>query len=118
MLVSNSAEMQLKKPRKLRKRLGIATGLLAVCYAGAYAFFAHAMRQTPDEFSQLMARVSPVPFLVFPFESMWLQARAGALHPDDSAPDFKLPLLDHSGEVSLSSFRGVKPVVLIFGSYT
>ncbi len=36
------------------------------------------------------------------------------------APDFKLPLL-HAGDkapVTLSSFRGKKPVALIFGSYT
>ena len=34
------------------------------------------------------------------------------------APDFSLPLLDHSGSVKLSSFRRDRPVVLVFGSYT
>lgn len=34
------------------------------------------------------------------------------------APDFTLPLSDGSSEVTLSSFRGSKPVALIFGSYT
>jgi hypothetical protein len=34
------------------------------------------------------------------------------------APDFDLPLLNGSGRVRLSSFRGAKPVALIFGSYT
>ena len=106
------------KPRKLWKRLGIGAGVLAITYAGAYGFFAHAMRQTPDEFARVMAHVGPVPFVVFPFESMWLQARAGALQAGDAAPDFELPLLDHSGAVRLASFRGSKPVVLIFGSYT
>src|SRR5262245_65913339 len=36
----------------------------------------------------------------------------------EPAPDFCLTKADGSGEVSLRSFRGKKPVVLIFGSYT
>ena len=36
----------------------------------------------------------------------------------DVAPDFSLPLLKGGGEVALSSFRGKRPVVLIFASYT
>lgn len=34
------------------------------------------------------------------------------------APDFKLPHLGGAEQVQLSSFRGRKPVALIFGSYT
>ncbi len=34
------------------------------------------------------------------------------------APDFKLPRLGSAEQVQLSSFRGRKPVALIFGSYT
>ena len=34
------------------------------------------------------------------------------------APDFNLPLLGSAKHVQLSSFRGQKPVGLIFGSYT
>jgi hypothetical protein len=34
------------------------------------------------------------------------------------APDFKLPRLGGTDYVQLSSFRGRKPVALIFGSYT
>jgi hypothetical protein len=34
------------------------------------------------------------------------------------APDFSLPLVKGGGEVKLSSFRGKRPVVLIFASYT
>ena len=62
--------------------------------------------------------VGPVPFLLFPFETMWKHARAGALRIGDAAPDFRLPLLDGTGSVELSSFRGSRPVVLIFGSFT
>ncbi len=36
----------------------------------------------------------------------------------EMAPDFTLPLAEGGTEVTLSSFRGTKPVALIFGSYT
>lgn len=41
-------------------------------------------------------------------------------HPKvgEPAPDFELDLHDGSGQVRLSSFRGDRPVVLIFGSLT
>jgi hypothetical protein len=34
------------------------------------------------------------------------------------APDFELPRLGAGDQVRLSTFRGRKPVALIFGSYT
>lgn len=40
------------------------------------------------------------------------------LKEGDVAPDFSLPRVRGKGEVKLSSFRGKRPVVLIFGSYT
>ena len=41
-------------------------------------------------------------------------------HPKvgEPAPDFTLDRYDGSGTVSLSQFRGARPVVLIFGSLT
>lgn len=36
----------------------------------------------------------------------------------EPAPDFELLRLDANGSVRLSSRRGVKPVALIFGSFT
>lgn len=41
-------------------------------------------------------------------------------HPKvgELAPDFDLECHDGSGSVRLSSFRGVRPVVLVFGSLT
>ena len=38
--------------------------------------------------------------------------------PGAVAPDFTLPTHDGKGKVTLSEFRGRKPVVLIFGSFT
>ena len=36
----------------------------------------------------------------------------------DAAPDFELLRLGSTERVRLSSFRGIKPAALIFGSYT
>jgi hypothetical protein len=78
------------------------------------------MRQPPETFARFMARLpGPVAFLVFPFETLWTHARAGALQVGDSAPDFSLMKLDKSASVQLSNFTAPgRPVVLIFGSYT
>ncbi len=77
-----------------------------------------AMRQTPDSFGRIMKHV-PFPFMIaLPFESLWMKARGGVLNTGEAAPDFQLPTLDHSSQVQLSTFRGSRPVVLVFGSYT
>lgn len=47
------------------------------------------------------------------------QADDGAsLVKGELAPDFKLKSLDGKSETKLSQFRGKKPVILFFGSYT
>lgn len=91
---------------------------ILLLYSAVLATFDYAMHQPPETFSKVMMHVGPAPFLLFPFETMWKNARAGSLRVDDTAPDFTLPLLDRSDTVAISSFRGTKPVVLIFGSYT
>jgi hypothetical protein len=97
--------------------LGII-GVLVAVYGLLSAGFYWAMLQTPDRFGRIMAHV-PIPLMIaLPFAPMWKQARAGHVHPGDTAPDFNLPTLDHSGRVQLASFRGSRPVVLVFGSYT
>ena len=42
----------------------------------------------------------------------------GTLAEGDRAPDFTLSKHDGKGRVTLSSYRGRRPVVLVFGSYT
>jgi peroxiredoxin len=44
--------------------------------------------------------------------------RQGNLNVGDPAPNFKLKSPDGKREVELASFKGKKPVVLVFGSYT
>jgi peroxiredoxin len=76
------------------------------------------MRQPPDVFGRIVARTPGPLMMVLPFETLWMRARAGTLQAGDAAPDFRLPTLDHKEFVQLSSFRGSRPVVLVFGSYT
>ena len=77
-----------------------------------------AMHEPPAVFGRIMSRVPAPMMLVLPFQSLWLRARAGRINPGDFAPDFRLPTLDRSSTVELTWFRGDRPVVLVFGSYT
>ena len=88
--------------------------LFVVLCAGMY----WAMTQTPDRFGRVMARVPMPLMIVLPFEPLWKHAREGKIQPGDLAPDFRLPTLDRTQTVQLASFRGSRPVVLVFGSYT
>ena len=99
--------------RKSRK-YGVALVILYVAIAAGFLFV---MRQ-PVLFSSVMRRVPDATMAVFPFKSLWFVARAGRLHVGDQAPGFDLPAADRQSTVSLASFQGQKPVVLVFGSYT
>jgi hypothetical protein len=93
--------------------------VLAVVWLVACGALYSAMRQPPEKFGRFMTHVpGPVAFLVLPFETLWMQARAGNLKKGDVAPDFSLSKLDKSGQVQLSALTAAHPVVLIFGSYT
>ena len=88
--------------------------LYALLAAGLFAV----MHQPPAVFGRVMAKVPGVMFMVLPFKPLWLSARAGHLRVGDMAPDFALETLDHQSRAQLSSHRGQRPVVLVFGSYT
>jgi hypothetical protein len=94
--------------------------ILAVLWvAGSIAIY-RMMLRPPEQFARAMSKIpGPVAFLLFPFETLWTRARAGALQVGDPAPDFSLAKLDHSEKIQLSSFTArQQPVVLVFGSYT
>jgi hypothetical protein len=110
---------RLKPSRTTRKRLGIAGAVLAVAYIAFGSYIWWAMNQTPETFGRVMAKMpGPVPFLLFPFETFWMRARAGSLKVGDAAPDFSLLKLDKTERVQLSALNQGQPVVLVFGSYT
>jgi len=63
-------------------------------------------------------KIKPSPFLN---EKRGLKGdfrRVDTVHEGDMAPDFKLKTMDGKRTVKLRQFRGKRPVVLIFGSYT
>jgi hypothetical protein len=92
---------------------------LAVLYFAFAVFVWWSMRQAPEKFGRIMARIpGPAVFLLLPFETLWTHARSGVLHVGDPAPDFTLVAQDKSGHVQLSALNRQRPVVLVFGSYT
>jgi hypothetical protein len=94
--------------------------VIALIWLLACATLYQIMRQPPETFGRFMAKIpGPVAFLVLPFETLWMRARAGGLRVGDAAPDFWLTKLDKSASVGLSSLIAAgQPTVLIFGSYT
>jgi hypothetical protein len=76
------------------------------------------MCQPPVRFGRLMRHFPMWAMPLMPFEPMWTVARRGRTRVGDLAPDFRLRTIDRQTEVTLSSHRGRRPVVLIFGSYT
>ena len=103
------------------KRPVIATVcVVAALWLSATVALYRVMRRPPERFASVMSKIpGPIPFLVFPFETLWMRARAGSLHIGDPAPDFSLAKLDKSDHVQLSALTAQgRPVVLVFGSYT
>ena len=100
------------------RRLLKFAGILAVAYALLVIGLYSVMRQPPQVFGTVMRYVPKVAFFILPFEPLWLHVRAGHLKVGDIAPDFSLHTVDKKSVVQLSSQRGEKPVVLVFGSYT
>jgi hypothetical protein len=91
--------------------------MLLVLYVALLVGLLAVMRH-PTLFGKVMLKF-PEPLLAaVPFKQLWFLARAGHLRVGDAAPDFLLSTSDRKARVRLSSFRGRKPVVLIFGSYT
>jgi hypothetical protein len=109
----------LKLSPYTRRLLFRLVASLMFVYVSFGTFVWWAMHQPPEIFGRVMAKMpGPVPFLLFPFETAWLHARAGKLHAGDFAPDFSLLKVDKSERVQLSALNQRQPVVLIFGSFT
>jgi len=102
----------------MRKKMLSVLVVLVVAYVALCGAYYVAMRQDPETFSSVMARTPDFAFVVLPFKPMWLNARKGKLSVGQEAPDFSLERYDQPTTVRLSQFRGQKPVVLVFGSYT
>lgn len=92
---------------------------LITFYVVLFSAVLGAMLQPPERFGQIM-RVAPAAVVwgLLPGPRIWSWARAGHVAEGTLAPDFSLPTQDGTSSVTLSSFRGHRPVVLVFGSYT
>jgi hypothetical protein len=100
--------------RRALKAAGIAAALYALGLLGLFVL----MRQQPMVVARGLSRVPGPVFAVTPMETLWCAAREGRLRVGDAAPDFTLKTLDGQSAVRLSEWRGGRPVVLVFGSYT
>jgi hypothetical protein len=100
------------------RRIAILAAVLVLLYGTATAGLYYAMVQPPERFGAIMSHVPMPAMMVLPFPPLWNSARGGTLHEGDAAPDFTLPVLDHSRTVTLSAEVRERPVALIFGSYT
>jgi len=108
--------MALKKNTK--RLLGGTFTVIFCLWLGFVGYIDWAMRQPPEVFGHVMAGMPMPAYFLFPFETMWTDARKGTLKVDDPAPDFTVQTLDTRTPVRLASLWGDKPVVLVFGSYT
>jgi hypothetical protein len=108
------------KSRSVKKAVVATLGAIGTLWVLASVALYGVMRQSPERFARVMAKIpGPVPFLVFPFETLWMYARVGTLQVGSPAPDFALTRLDQTARVQLSSLSAQnRPVVLVFGSYT
>jgi hypothetical protein len=97
--------------------LGLLIGALAL-YVLAGAGLTLAMARGPAAFGAVMTWVPLAALRIFPFQTMQKWTCDGSLRRGDVAPDFVLPREDGKGMVRLSDFRGRRPVLLVFGSYT
>ncbi len=104
---------------RVKRILLSVLAIILVAYSAFGLYMWRTMHQPPEQFAAVMAKMpGPVVFLLFPFETFWIHARAGTLQVGDAAPDFSLQKLDKSASVQLSALTKQQPVVLVFGSYT
>jgi hypothetical protein len=108
--------MAIQKKTK-RWLIGISSGLFCL-WIGFVGYIDWAMHQSPEAFGRVMARMPMPAYFLFPFETMWTQARKGALNVGSTAPDFTVKNLEDKSPMRLASLWADRPVVLVFGSYT
>jgi hypothetical protein len=101
-----------------KRRLGCIAGAVVALWLGFVAYVDWAMHQPPETFGRVMARMPMPAYFLFPFETMWIHARAGRVNVGDAAPDFTVQTLETKEPVQLASLWTDNPVVLVFGSYT
>ena len=108
----------MKMTKKTKRWLSGTFALFFCLWLGFVAYVDWAMRQPPEVFGHVMAKMPMPAYFLFPFETMWTDARKGTIAVGDTAPDFTVKTLDTKVPTQLASLWADKPVVLVFGSYT
>ena len=108
--------MTIKKSTK--RWLATIFAVLFCLWLGFVGYIDWAMHQSPEVFGHVMASMPMPAYFLFPFETMWTDARKGTLKVGDPAPDFTVKTLDSKTPVKLASLWDDKPAVLVFGSFT
>jgi len=104
--------------RRLRRWI---FGVASFCFAGWLCLMGYvnwAMRQPPEVFGHVMAKMPMPAYFLLPFETLWMRARKGQLNLGDTAPSLTVKKLEDHSATDLASLWSDKPVVLVFGSYT
>ena len=93
--------------------------VLVITYLALFGVVVFAMTRPPEQFGHIIKKLPmPVVWGIVTGPKIWSWARRGHLQQGDPAPDFTLLNQGGSNQVTLSSYRGKEPVVLVFGSYT
>ena len=61
-------------------------GALVIAWLAFVGFIDWAMHQPPEVFGRVMMHMPMPAYFLFPFETMWTQARFGHVNPGDAAP--------------------------------
>jgi hypothetical protein len=110
-------KMKPKISDKTKRWLGRASVILIVLWVGFVGYIYRAMRQPPEVFGHVMARMPMPAYFLFPFETMWTHARRGTI-PGGIAPSLTVKKLENKSPIQLGSLWAERSVVLVFGSYT
>jgi hypothetical protein len=110
--------MKLKISNRTKRWLGRVSVMLFVLWVAFVSYIYRAMRQPPEVFGHVMARLPMPAYFLFPFETMWTHARRGTINPGGVAPSLTVKKLEDKSPVELGSLWAQRPVVLVFGSYT
>src|SRR5271165_3520277 len=82
--INLTAIKQIAARPQVRKTVITTVTLLAVLWLAGCGVLYRIMLQPPETFARFMAKLpGPVPFLLFPFETLWTRARSGTLRPGD-----------------------------------
>ncbi|HMG88188.1 MAG TPA: hypothetical protein VK574_20830 [Terracidiphilus sp.] len=110
--------MDITKKKRIRNWVASIAALCFIGWLGLVGYVNWAMRQPPEVFGHVMAKMPMPAYFVLPFETLWMRARDGHLNVGDAAPGLVVKKLEDHSPTDLATLWVERPVVLVFGSYT